>query len=425
MEISNIKTAALADEKKWNKLDSAWVLNLFGTAVGAGVLFLPINAGMGGFWPLVFMALIVGPMTYLAHRGLSRFVLSSEHPGSDITEVVEEHFGKTAGKLITLLYFFAIFPILLIYGVGITNTVISFMENQLHMAAPPRMILSIMLISALISVMLMGEKFMLKVTEWLVYPLVAILFALSIYLIPEWNTASLQQMPSGSAFLTTLWLTIPVLIFSFNHSPAISAFSLSQRREYKTREATEQHSNRVLRGTSALLLIFVMLFVFSCVLTLTPEELALAKTQNISILSFLANKFDNPYISYFGPLVAFLAITSSFFGHYLGAREGLAGLIIKMNRDAGKTDINRNRLNYITALFFLFSLWLVATINPSILGLIESLGGPIIAMILFIMPMYAIRNVPAMQKYRGKFSNVFVTVMGLIAISAIVYILFR
>ena len=95
--------------KKWNKFDTAWVLNLFGTAVGAGVLFLPINAGMGGFWPLVVMAILVGPMTYFAHRGLAYFVLSSSKPGSDITEVVEEHFGPTAGKLITLLYFFAIF----------------------------------------------------------------------------------------------------------------------------------------------------------------------------------------------------------------------------------------------------------------------------------------------------------------------------
>ena len=45
--------------KKWNKFDTAWILNLFGTAVGAGVLFLPINAGMGGFWPLVVMAILV------------------------------------------------------------------------------------------------------------------------------------------------------------------------------------------------------------------------------------------------------------------------------------------------------------------------------------------------------------------------------
>ena len=398
------------------------MVNLFGTAVGAGVLFLPINAGMSGFWPLVAMAVIVGPMTYFSHRGLARFVLSSAKPGSDITEVVEEHFGKTAGKLITLLYFFAIFPILLIYGNGITNTVDSFLVNQLGMASPPRALLSLILIASLIGVLLLGERFVLKVTEWLVYPLILILFVLSVYLIPEWNTSSLATIPSASAFLSTLWITIPVLVFSFNHSPAISSFVLSQQREYQDGELTDQHASRTLRSTSAALLVFVMMFVFSCVLTLTPSELALAKEQNISILSFLANKFDNPYISYLGPLVAFLAITSSFFGHYMGAREGLEGLFIKLKRDSGPdVAINHKKLNLYSALFFLITLWVVAIINPSILGLIESLGGPIIAMILFIMPMYAIRKVPAMKRFQGKFSNIFVVVMGLIAISNIIY----
>lgn len=56
--------------------------------------------------------------------------------------------------------------------------------------------------------------------------------------------------------------------------------------------------------------------------------------------------------------------------------------------------------------------------------MIESLGGPIIATILFIMPMYAIKKVPALKKYDGRISNVFVTVMGLVAISAILYGLF-
>ena len=405
------------EKLKWNKFDATWMLNLFGTAVGAGVLFLPINAGMGGFWPLVLMAIIVGPMTYFAHRGLAYFVLSSKNPGSDITEVVEEHFGKTAGKLITLLYFFAIFPILLIYGNGITNTGDSFIVNQLGMVSPNRAVLSFVLIAVLISVMLFNEKVMLKITEWLVYPLVLILFALSIYLIPEWNGAMLHEFPTAGGFVTTLWLTIPVLVFSFNHSPAISSFTCSQFREYKTFDGAERHIGHTEKGTSTILLFFVMFFVFSCVLTLTPEELVAAKAQNISILSFLANKFDNPYISYFGPLVAFLAITSSFFGHYMGAREGLEGLYLKMKGEA----VNRKKLNYATALFFLLTLWGVAIINPSILGLIESLGGPIIAMILFIMPMYAIRKIPAMKRYSGRFSNVFVTIMGLIAISAVVY----
>ncbi|VEI77917.1 Serine transporter [Mannheimia haemolytica] len=394
-----------------------WVLNLFGTAVGAGVLFLPINAGMGGFYPLIIMTLLVGPMTYLAHRGLTRFVLSSKYKGSDITAVVREHFGEQAGKLITLLYFFAIFPILLIYGVGITNTVSSFMENQLHIAPPSRAVLSFMLIAAMIGVMLLSEQVMLKITTCLVYPLVLILLGLSIYLIPQWNTAALQQMPTTGDFFTTLWLTIPVLVFAFNHSPAISSFALSQQKYYQDDKTAEIESAKVLRSTASILVLFVMFFVFSCVLTLTPEELAQAKVQNISILSYLANKFDNPIISYFGPLVAFLAIGSSFFGHYLGAREGLEGLVNQMRKEP----IEPSKFRKITAITFLIILWIVATINPSILGFIESLGGPIIAMILFIMPVYAVYKVPALARFKGESGHLFVLVMGCIAISAIVY----
>jgi serine transporter len=37
------------------------------------------------------------------------------------------------------------------------------------------------------------------------------------------------------------------------------------------------------------------------------------------------------------------------------------------------------------------------------------------------MPMYAIKKVPAMKKYAGSISNVFVTVIGLMSISAIFY----
>lgn len=68
--------------------------------------------------------------------------------------------------------------------------------------------------------------------------------------------------------------------------------------------------------------------------------------------------------------------------------------------------------------------WAVATLNPSILRLIESMGGPVIACLLFLMPMYAVRKVPALRKYSGKLSNVFVTLIGLITLSAIFYSFF-
>lgn len=375
---------------------------------------------MGGFWPLIIMTILVGPMTYFAHRGLARFVLSSKNPGQDITYVVQEHFGKTGGRLITLLYFLAIYPILLIYGVGITNTVISFMEHQMHMAPPPRSVVSFVLIAIMVGIMLTNENFILKVTNWLVYPLIAILFGLTLYLIPHWNGAILREMPSAHDFVTTLWLTIPVLVFAFNHSPAISSCVVSHAHHFPQGSDTDREISKTLRQAAMMLVAFVMLFVFSCVLSLTPADLSQAKAQNISILSYLANHFDNPVISYFGPFVAFLAISSSFFGHYFGAREGLEGLV---NQLLDKP-IEPKKFQKISAAFFMITLWIVAILNPSILGFIESLSGPVIAMILFIMPMYAIRHVPALQRFRGAPSNVFVVVMGSIAISAVVYKLF-
>ncbi|PPZ23972.1 HAAAP family serine/threonine permease, partial [Escherichia coli] len=48
----------------WRKSDTVWMLGLYGTAIGAGVLFLPINAGIGGLIPLIIMAIIAFPMTY-------------------------------------------------------------------------------------------------------------------------------------------------------------------------------------------------------------------------------------------------------------------------------------------------------------------------------------------------------------------------
>ncbi|WP_065188237.1 serine/threonine transporter [Shewanella woodyi] len=402
----------------WTRQDTTWMLSLFGTAVGAGILFLPINAGMGGFWPLVMMAIIIGPMTYLAHRGLSRFVCSSQKQSSDITHVVEEYFGVGAGKAITLLYFFAIYPIVLIYGVGITNTIDSFIVNQLGMASPPRWLLSGVLILAMMSVMVSGEKLMLKVTQFLVYPLVAILAFMSLYLIPSWKMDALTQIPTTGEFLGTVWLTIPVLVFAFNHSPAISQFSVSLKREHGVNAAKK--ADVILRNTSMMLVGFVMLFVFSCVLSLSPAQLAESKAQNLPILSYLANVHASGFVSYFGPIIAVIAIVSSFFGHYLGATEGLKGIITKQLRSSNK-EVSDKKINKFILGFMFFTIWGVAIINPSILGMIEALGGPIIAAILYLMPMYAVYKVPALKAYRGRISNIFVIIAGLLAMTAILF----
>ncbi|NCG70879.1 septum formation protein, partial [Vibrio parahaemolyticus] len=394
--------------------DFTWCLSLFGTAVGAGVLFLPIKAGAGGFWPLVILALIAAPMTWFAHKSLARFVLSAKNPEADITDTVEEHFGKTGANLITFAYFFAIYPIVLIYGVGITNTVDSFLVNQMGMESIPRWLLSGALIAAMTAGVVFGKELMLKATSAMVYPLVFILLALSFYLIPEWNTSMIEVAPDWAAMPTIVWLAIPIIVFSFNHSPIISQFSKEQRMQYG--DEAYKKTDMITGGAAMMLMGFVMFFVFSVVLSLSPEQLASAKEQNISVLSYLANIHESPLISYMGPLVAFAAITSSYFGHFLGAHEGLVGLI-KSRSQSPVSKIEKGSL-----LFIVITTWIVAIVNPSILGMIETMGAPMIAAILFLMPVFAMQKVPAMAKYKTSAPvQIFTAICGLAAITSVIY----
>ena len=420
------------------KQDTLWMLGLYGTAIGAGTLFLPIDAGLNGILPLIIMALLAFPMTYFSHRALCRFVLSgSSTKKNDFTDVVVEHFGHKAGNILTFLYFFSVYPILLMYSVAITNTTHSFIANQLGIAPPPRALIAFLLITGLMGIVRFGQEMILKTINLLVYPFITILILLSIYLIPHWNTAFLHQSSvhaNTHGLLVSLWLLIPVLVFSFSHTPIISSLAVNHKMRFGSN--ADEKCSWILRNSHLMMVGTVMFFVFSCVFSLSPDDLAIAKQQNISILSYLANHFHTPIIMYVSPFIAFIAISKSFLGHYIGASEGLHGLLSKpLNKASSNVSTSlpnahelpkdaaaRNqKLKHVIEIFMVLTCWIVATINPSILGMIESLGGPAIAIILFLLPMYAIATIPALEKYRNRSSNMFISIIGLIAISAILY----
>jgi serine transporter len=114
-----------------------------------------------------------------------------------------------------------------------------------------------------------------------------------------------------------------------------------------------------------------------------------------------------------GPLIAFIAISSSFLGHFLGARESLKSLIAK------PTGLPLAKADKVGIALMFFSIWGAAVINPGILGLMETLSGPVIAMILFIMPVIAIYKVEALARFRHGWTNGFILLTGSLAVSAL------
>jgi len=399
------------DRKDWE-----WVLTCFGTAVGAGILYLPIRAGMGGIWPILILTLIIFPVTYIAHRGITRVVASCPKP-TDIVGAVEHDLGRNVGFAVSILYFLSIVTICVGYATGVTNIVASFLHNQLGIEGFSRTLLTFLLLAGLTGVILAGEKFMVRVTSLMTFPLIIMLAALSIYMIPQWNLSVLHVPFESADVLKNLLLLFPVLVFAMNFSPVCSTLAASYRAQYSAREAVAR-TDGIIKWTSLILLVFVMFFVFSMVLATSPEVLATSQAQNIDILTTMSLIVSQPFLRYLIPAIAFLAIASSYFGHFVGTREGLVGIttrVMTWSNPAAEAKLNRKKINLVVTLVMMVGLWFLAVYNPPILKIIGALSAPVIAIYAYLMPVMLMKRIPRLTIYQSRTAGI-IFVMGLVGI---------
>ncbi|WP_043648432.1 amino acid permease [Chitinilyticum litopenaei] len=400
-----------------NKQDWQWVLTCFGTAVGAGILFLPIRAGLSGIWPMLILTALIFPITWVAHRGITR-VVASAHKPTDIVGAVEMDLGRNVGFAVSLLYFLSIITICVGYATGITNIVSSFLSNQLGMGEVSRPLLTFLLLLGLTGVILAGERVMVLVTSWMTFPLIFLLAGLSLYMIPYWNTAVFSAPFSLDGTLKNLLLLFPVLVFAMNFSPVCSTLGATYRAQYPAAEAVAR-TDGIIKWTSLVLLVFVMFFVVSMVLATSPELLARAQADNIDILTTISLVAQQPLLKYLIPLIAFLAIASSYFGHFVGTREGLVGVITRLmtwQHPEREAQLNLPKINRVVTLLMIVGLWFLAVYNPPILKIIGALSAPIIAIYAYLLPVMLMKRVPRLMIYRSSLAS-FIFVMGLVGIA--------
>nr|WP_234898510.1 HAAAP family serine/threonine permease [Aeromonas veronii] len=348
-------------------------------------------------------------------------MLSSSHREGDITHVVEEHFGAKAGKLLMLVYLMAFYPIILVYSISITNAIQSFVVHQLGDAELPRGLLVLGVMLGLHLVLLAGKQIVVSAISVLALPMVAFLIGLSIYLLPQWSLSYFTESQAvdwrDPAFWKSLWLIVPVMVFSFSHAPIISSFSAAQKK--RCHESADLRAKRIIKYSSMLICGSVLFFVVSCVMSLSQAEMALARTDNISVLSALANKFSNPLIAYVGPLIAILAMSKSFLGTSMGVSEGTVSMVSGACQGLGLS-LKESTIARVSSVILFMVTAVITYLNPNVLDIIERVSGPLIAVILFLLPACSIYRLPALKRYRGS-STIFVLVMGLLAISALIY----
>lgn len=393
--------------------DVEWVLTLFGTAVGAGILFLPIQAGLGGIWPIILLSCISFPIVWLSHRTLTHLVVTHKQP-RELPQVIAEDLGPAAGTAVSVLYFLFYLALVVAYATGMINIASIYVEYQLGLEAVPRPILCLVIALGLSAIMLTaGENAILRITSAVAFPLIGALLFLSVYLIPTWDIAILHIVPTRFELLQGLLLILPILLFSMDFSPICSMLAASYRRHYPDARVAMRRSDRAVYWSSLMLLVFVMFFAFSCVMSTQPKDLNFALGHNIDILTLMSLHVRPHLLRFAFPLLAFAAILHSYFSAFLGARSGLIALLNHVrHRRNSETAHTSHPLEWVTTLVIALPLWIIALTDPSILAIIGMVAAPIIALVCYVMPVYVFRRVPRLAIYRER-ASALVMILGL------------
>lgn len=263
--------------KFWSKEETLWSFALYGTAVGAGTLFLPIQLGSAGAVVLFITALVARPLTYWPHKALCQFILSSKtSAGEGITGAVTHYYGKKIGSLITTLYFIAFFVVVLIYAVAITNSLTEQLAKHITIDLRIRMLVSLGVVLVLNLIFLMGRQATIRVMGFLVFPLIAYFLFLSLYLTGSWQPTLLTgQMSVDQHTLHQVWISIPVMVFAFSHTPIISTFAIDRREKYG--EQAMGKCKKIMKVAYVIICLSVLFFVFSCLLSIPTNYIEDAK----------------------------------------------------------------------------------------------------------------------------------------------------
>ncbi len=419
MNTASITTGNITTRHSWRWQDNIWALGLYGTAVGAGTLFLPVEIGTRG--PVIFLImLLLGlPLSLLPHLLLCRVYMREEETATGTLPIFGSFFSGRGEKLMTLFYCVTFFPVTLVYGVALVNAMDNFLAEHLHITSISRGPLSFIVVAALYVVLSKGRDKVVATMSALALPFAASVLLIGISLIPDWHlsnfTSAITEVKSTplSTTMKGIWLTLPLITFSFCCAPMVSPLTSYYREK---RAEGESKALFVIRVAYVAIFTSIIFFVLSCVLSIPHDSFVQAKAQNLNVLSVMKGNGDFSLIYYLAPFIAIIGMTKSFLGVGLSVAETFGQLAASVS---GKKAATSKRVASLVLFLLTFG---IVYANPDVINLIETFCGPLIAVILFLIPAYLIYTRAALAQLRGV--TVFLVVLGgLATLSALLWLL--
>ncbi len=334
-----------------------------GTAIGAGMLALPVATSLAGFIPscVVFLACWL----FMLATGLLFLEISLWLPkDANIVSMADHMLGKLGRIACALVYLFLFYCLTVAYSAGGGGFITAIVGEKI-----PGW-LGILIFSAIFSpAVYLGTRAVDKVNFiWII----GLGLSYLAFVVMGWNKVDLDML--DSAEWAQALIALPIIFTAFSFQGIIPSLITYLKYDVK------MVKKALILGTSIPFICYVIweLLVLGIVPVEGPTGLLSAKLQGQTAVFPLRNRVDFPYIYAIGQCFSFFALTTSFLGVTLGLMDFLA--------DGFRLVGIQTKKHVLFCIVFLPPT-LIAVFNPNIfLKALNFAGGIGCALLLGLLP---------------------------------------
>ncbi|MCG9730078.1 amino acid permease [Shewanella sp. Isolate13] len=403
---------------KFDSVDIGWIVMSIGMAIGAGIVFLPVQVGVMGLWVFLLSSIIGYPAMYLFQK-LFINTLAESKKCTDYPGVIENYLGKNWGIALGVLYFLMLVIWVLVYSLAVTNDSASYLHSfgVTEGKLSDNVFYGLGLICLLAFIGSKGEKLLFKLSGFMAVTVLSLVAVMGVLLMARWDMANIPSMGEFGSMLKNAIITLPFTLTSILFIQSLSPMVISYRSHEKSIEVARFKAERAMKIAFAILFVVVFFFAVSFTFAISQEQATDAMNQNISALAIIAQYFPGSWATITGIVINIFAVVTSFFGVFLAFQEACRGIAMNiLLRSRKESEINKELVNKLITVFIILLAWSAIALNAPILSF-TSICSPIFGLVGCLIPAYLVYKVPHLNKYKGWATNLIIVTGVLLCIS--------
>lgn len=204
--LSQIKGSDL----RFDETDLGWIVMSIGMAIGAGIVFLPVQVGLVGLWVFLLSSAIGYPGMYLFQR-LFVNTLCGATESQSYPQMIASYLGRRWGFVLGLVYLIMLTIWMFVYATAITRDSASYLESfgLTHGLLSEHAWYGLVLVTILVLLASRGERLLFRFSSFMVLTKLAIVGMLGLFMVSRWNAAYITTPPAFGPLVKQTIVTLP------------------------------------------------------------------------------------------------------------------------------------------------------------------------------------------------------------------------